>query len=311
VNHTGIKTADGHKITARKIVVATNGLIIDKISKIYDKQAPVRTYVIAARFKKGAIPKALYWDTGNMESKNMIPPYHYVRIQELEDDSEYDLLVVGGEDHPTGAFNHMQRRYLTLERWARKRFPIEDIVYRWSGQVLEPKDSMAFIGRNPRDKRKNIFIATGDSGNGMTHGTIAGMLLSDLILGKKNKWAKLYNSSRKIKNRRKKSSGGGSTTKPKKVSMEDAMKKAGALEPREGIVIEIRGKKKDPMAFYRDETGKLHSFSALCTHLGCTIQWNNSEKSFDCPCHGSRFSYSGLVINGPANDNLERANSSS
>lgn len=311
VTGVGVKTADGHKIIAKKIVVATNGLIIDKISKIYDKQIPMRTYVIAARFKKGAIPEALYWDTGNMKSKNMVPPYHYVRIQELGDDSDYDLLVVGGEDHPTGAASDMEKRYQALEQWAKNRFPIEDVVYRWSGQVLEPKDSMAFIGRNPMDKRKNIFIATGDSGNGMTHGTIAGMLLSDLIQGKKkkNRWTRLYNPSRKIKSRRNKEDSSSSpsresSSKSKKFGMNEAMKKAETLKPGEGIVIEIR--KQDPMAFYRDvNDSRLHSFSALCTHLGCTINWNDSEKSFDCPCHGSRFSYSGQVINGPANDNLE------
>ena len=104
-----------------------------------------------------------------------------------EFDKNYDLLIVGGEDHQTGNADDIQERFDKLESWTRQRFPIKDVKYRWSGQVLEPIDSMAFIGRNPKDKRKNIFVATGDSGNGMTHGTIAGMLLTDLILGKKNR----------------------------------------------------------------------------------------------------------------------------
>jgi glycine/D-amino acid oxidase-like deaminating enzyme len=198
VTSSGIKTEDGYKVAAKKIVVATNAPIVDKISKIYDKQSPFRTYVIGARIKKGSIPMALYWDTGNQKSKNSVPPYHYVRIQEMQNE-DYDLLIVGGEDHPTGGANDMEKRYNAIESWAKKRFPIQGIEYRWSGQVLEPKDSIAFIGRNPKDERKNVFIASGDSGNGMTHGTIAGIILTDLILGKRNEWAKLYDPSRKIR----------------------------------------------------------------------------------------------------------------
>jgi glycine/D-amino acid oxidase-like deaminating enzyme/nitrite reductase/ring-hydroxylating ferredoxin subunit len=311
INSNGIKTSDGLTVNAKKVIVATNAPIIDKVSKIYDKQDAYRTYVIAALIRKGAIPKALYWDTGDQKSENMVPPYHYIRIQELENDREHDLLIVGGEDHETGSADDMEKRYQTLESWTKKRFPIEDIAYRWSGQVLEPKDSLAFIGRNPKDRRKNIFIASGDSGNGMTHGTIAGMLLSDLVIGRKNEWLSLYDPSRKIRSSPKKedvaSEGAGDSSKSSKLNMNDALRKVDGLASGQGLVIEI--KRKDPIAFYRDENGKLHSFSALCTHLGCTVKWNDSEKSFDCPCHGSRFSYASQVINGPANDNLEQLRS--
>ena len=137
----------------------------------------------------------------------------------------------------------------------------------------------------------------------MTHGTIAGMLLSDLILGKTNEWASLYNPSRRIKSRPSKSSSSSKSNSEKKIDMNIAMRKAEKLASGKGLVIEV--KKKGPIACYKDDEGKLHSFSAICTHLGCTVQWNDSEKSFDCPCHGSRFSYAGAVINGPANDNME------
>jgi glycine/D-amino acid oxidase-like deaminating enzyme len=198
VMSTGVKAADGHRVGAKKIVVATNAPIIDKISKMYDRQIAYRTYAIGARIRKGSVPKALYWDTGNHSSKNVVEPYHYVRVQELEG-KDYDLLIVGGEDHETGNADDMDRRYGALESWAKRRFPVEGIEYRWSGQVFEPKDAVAFIGRNPRDKRKNVFIATGDSGNGMTHGTVAGIILTDLILGKKNEWARLYDPARKTR----------------------------------------------------------------------------------------------------------------
>jgi glycine/D-amino acid oxidase-like deaminating enzyme/nitrite reductase/ring-hydroxylating ferredoxin subunit len=294
-----IKTAKGHTVKAKKMIVATNAPIVDKISKIYDKQSAYRTYVIAARIGKGAIPKALYWDTGDQKSENSVNPYHYVRIQELKD-KEYDLLVAGGEDHKAGKVDDLEVHYRRLESWTRGRFPIESIEFRWSGQVMEPRDKIAFIGRNPRDKRKNIFIATGDSGNGMTHGTIAGMLLADLIFGKKNRWAALYNPARKMKGKAKDSDG---KYDPMKIEMSQAIKQAQLLDNSSGMVAEV--KKGKPRAFYKDENGKLHTYSAVCTHLGCTVGWNDSEKSFDCSCHGSRFSYGGKVINGPANDDLE------
>ena len=326
INSDSIKTIDDYTLKARNIVIATNAPIIDKTSKIYDKQDAFRTYVIGARIKKGAIPTALYWDTGNQNSENLVPPYHYVRIQKRDndddnDDKNYDLLIIGGEDHQTGNFSSdddIEKRYSRLESWAKDRFPIEAIEYRWSGQVMEPQDSLAFIGHNPGDNRNNIYIATGDSGNGITHGTIAGILLTDLILGKSNPWTALYDPSRKPRkvpgakseeggeaqsqeagkptdqdeqeNDKKKSS---SKSEEKMVSLEN-------LKERQGIVLE-----EEKIAAYKDHKGQLHTYSAVCTHLGCTVTWNNSEKSFDCPCHGSRFSSSGTVINGPANTALE------
>jgi glycine/D-amino acid oxidase-like deaminating enzyme/nitrite reductase/ring-hydroxylating ferredoxin subunit len=301
VTASAVKTLESHTVKSKKIVVATNAPIVDKISKLYDKQDAYRTYVIAARIRKHSVPKALYWDTGNQRSENLVNPYHYVRIQEMKENREYDLLISGGEDHQTGNTDNLQERFARLESWTRERFPIQTVEYRWSGQVLEPKDTMAFIGRNPKDKRRNIFIATGDSGNGMTHGTIAGMLLTDLVLGKKNRWASLYNPSRKMKRHSKSED---EDHDPTKIELSQAMKQAQRLQNGSGMVAEI--KKGKPRAFYKDERGKLHSYSAVCTHLGCTVSWNDSEKSFDCGCHGSRFSYRGKVVNGPANDDLGR-----
>lgn len=293
--------ASGGFVAAEKIIVATNAPIVDRTSKIYDRQIAYRTYVIAAQVKKGTIAKALYWDTGNHRSKNAVAPYHYVRLQEL--DSDHDLLIVGGEDHETASAHAMEKRYQRLESWTRARFPVEDIRYRWSGQVLEPLDGLAFIGYNPGD-RKNVFIATGDSGNGITHGTIAGILLTDLVLGRKNEWAALYDPARKIvdpyKSENPQAQGRGKKKDKEQVKGVLARIRAGA-----GAVIERRGA--EPVAAYRDQSGTLHLYSAVCTHLGCTVAWNKAEKSFDCPCHGSRFSYAGRTVNGPANDNLGSA----
>lgn len=320
INSDSIKTIDDYTLKARNIVIATNAPIIDKTSKIYDKQDAFRTYVIGARIKKGTIPTALYWDTGNQNSENLVAPYHYVRIQKRDnDDKNYDLLIIGGEDHQTGNFSSdddIEKRYSRLESWAKDRFPIEAIEYRWSGQVMEPQDSIAFIGHNPGDNRNNIYIATGDSGNGITHGTIAGILLTDLILGKSNPWTALYDPSSEPRKVPSAKSEGGETQsqeaeKPTDQDEQENDKKSSSkskekmtsfenLKERQGIVLE-----EEKIAAYKDHKGQLYAYSAVCTHLGCTVTWNNSEKSFDCPCHGSRFSSSGTVINGPANTALE------
>src|SRR6185436_7044789 len=167
-----ITTFSGHVITAAAVVVATNTPIND-VGTIHTKQAGYQTYVIGARVPAGSVPLALYWDTGD--------PYHYLRLHHLNDDS--DLLIVGGEDNKTGQEEHSEQCYSRLEAWTRERFPmIQGIEYRWSGEVMEPVDGLAFIGPNPSGEA-NVYIATGDSGNGMTHGTIAGILLADLIQG--------------------------------------------------------------------------------------------------------------------------------
>ena len=196
-----IKTDNSCNVTAQNIVLATNAPIVDKVSKIYDKQIAYRTYVIAAKIRKNSIPLALYWDTGNQRSKDDVKPYHYVRIQKTED-KDSDLLIVGGEDHKTGIANEKkdyEAKFKRLESWMRKIFSVKGpIIHAWSGQVMEPMDGMAFIGPNPGED-KNVYIATGDSGNGMTHGTIAGIILCDLIQGKDNRWANLYSPNRKTK----------------------------------------------------------------------------------------------------------------
>jgi glycine/D-amino acid oxidase-like deaminating enzyme len=199
-NESIIKTSNGYHVTTQNIVLATNAPIVDNVSKIYDKQTAYRTYVIANRIQKNSIPLALYWDTGNQKSRDKVKPYHYVRIQKT--DKNYDLLIVGGEDHKTGSSlikRDYESKFKKLELWMKKIFSARGpLVYKWSGQVMEPSDGVAFIGLNP-GKDENIYIATGDSGNGITHGTIAGIILSELIQGKKNSWADLYNPAREIK----------------------------------------------------------------------------------------------------------------
>jgi len=287
-----INTQDGHTVTAGAIVVATNTPVNDLLA-IHTKQAAYRTYVIGATVPAGSISKGLYWDTSD--------PYHYVRLSVGS-----DVLFVGGEDHKTGQADDAEARYLRLEKWARSRFSMmTDIVFRWSGQVMETVDGLAFIGRNPMDE-PNVYIATGDSGNGMTHGTIAGMVLTDLIQGRDNAWSTLYEPSRKTL---------GALKIFAKETLNVAAQYAGWVTPGDvkkdvlvppgsGAVIR-RGLKK--IAVYRDDAGKLHEMSAVCPHLEGIVAWNPSEKTWDCPCHGSRFDRFGKVVNGPAITDLPSA----
>jgi glycine/D-amino acid oxidase-like deaminating enzyme/nitrite reductase/ring-hydroxylating ferredoxin subunit len=301
-----VKTENKHTVTAGAVCVCTNPPISDMMVT-HVKQAPYRTCAIAAVVPRGSVARALYWDTPD--------PYHYVRVQALPDplsDSvtsgvAYDALIVGGEDFKTGHATDEEARWNCLEEWMRERWPqARDVIYKWTGQVLEPNDYIAFIGPNP-DGAENVYIATGDSGQGMTHGTIAGMLLTDLVTGKPNEWKALYD--------------------PHRVSlrvspMEEFAKEnadvalqyikdhvspgetgsAENIPPGEGALVRDGMHK---IAAYRDDNGTLHTCSAVCTHLKCIVHWNGVEKTWDCPCHGSRFDPYGKVVSGPAISDLE------
>lgn len=294
---------NGFTFSADHIVVATNSPINDTLT-MHTKQFAYRSYVIAGKVRKGELPYSLWWDTAAVDSKWVSHPYHYVRLENFDD--EYDLLIAGGEDHKTGQ-GHEEGisefgRYERLESWTRNYFPmLEDITYKWSGQIIEPVDGLAYLGKNPGDD--NIYIITGDSGNGMTHATIGAMLITDIILGIKNKWEDLYSPSRITL----KSVGDFAREAANMASQyldwitESDLKNTADLPAGEGGVLSSGLKK---IAIYRDYDNTLSAFSAVCPHLGCIVQWNSDEKSFDCPCHGSRFSCDGTVTNGPAKTDL-------
>jgi glycine/D-amino acid oxidase-like deaminating enzyme/nitrite reductase/ring-hydroxylating ferredoxin subunit len=287
-----VRTSDGHTVHANAIVVATNSPMNDRVV-IHTKQAPYLTYAIGARVDADSVPDALLWDTGD--------PYHYIRLQEVGKGGErYHVLIVGGEDHHTGEDYDEGERHRHLEEWTRERFPIGPVEFRWSGQVYEPVDYLGFIGRNPFGP-ENVYVATGDSGQGMTHGAIAGMLISDLILGRENPWEKLYDPSRV------------SLRATAEFIRVNAQVAGHYLEwvtgseaevdttreiPRGSGAVVRRGRA--PVAVYRDDQGVRHEMSAVCTHLGCIVHWNEVAKTWDCPCHGSRFEPKGEVLNGPA-----------
>jgi glycine/D-amino acid oxidase-like deaminating enzyme/nitrite reductase/ring-hydroxylating ferredoxin subunit len=296
--HAFVRTRNRHTVHAQAIVVATNTPVNDMFA-MHTKQYPYRTYAVAFPIRRGSVTAALYWDTED--------PYHYIRTQPYTKTEDY--LIVGGEDHKTGQERDPEECFQRLTNWTRRRFPqAKEVMVSWSGQVQEPMDYLAYIGRNPGDET-NVYIVTGNSGHGMTHGTIAGMLLTDLIMGRENPWEKLYDPARKTL-----SSAGTFLSENANVARQyldwilpASFKSVDDIKPDQGVVVQ-RGLSK--MAVYRDDAGQLHELSASCPHLGCMVHWNSAEKTWDCPCHGSRFSCVGKVINGPALTDLAPASNS-
>ncbi len=285
-------TDTNHRIHAREVVVATNSPV-SNIVAIHTKMAAYRSYVIAAEIERDSIPQALYWDTED--------PYHYIRTFIM---GEKEYVLVGGGDHKTGQANDYEARYKDLEDWARQTLPIMGHVkYRWSGQIYEPVDGLAYIGRDP-NHAPNIHVATGFAGVGMTQGTLAGKIISDLILRSPNEWVDLYDPTRKSL----------ITTADylaenlnSAAQYVDYLKSGEVSCPAdiplgEGAIV-AHGVHK--LAVYRDEQGRVFQCSAVCPHLKGIVTWNSSEKSWDCPAHGSRYSAVGTVIDGPSNANLE------
>ena len=297
-----VTSKTGKTVTANALVVATNTPVNDRVI-IHTKQMPYRTYVIGVEIPRGAVEPILLWDDDM--------PYHYVRLMRNGDPlnaAAPDLLIVGGEDHKTGQPEDMSAPFGTLERWTRERYPMAgEVKFRWSGQVMEPYDKIAYIGRNPADE-ENVYIITGDSGNGMTHGTIGGILITDLIMRRKNEWENLYDPRRKTLH-------GAASWEYTKENLNTAaqyrdwlakgdVKTADEIKNATGAVLR-RGLKH--VAAFRDGEGVLHERSAVCPHLGCIVRWNHVEKTWDCPCHGSRFNPMGKVLNGPSLGDLNEA----
>jgi glycine/D-amino acid oxidase-like deaminating enzyme len=288
-----VKCADGRVVRAAAAVVATNTPFIDRVA-IHTKQAAYRSYCVGLEIPDDAVPDALLWDTGD--------PYHYLR--RCDRGGERSVLLVGGEDHKTGQDHDPVPRWDRLEAWARERVPeCGERVHWWSGQIIEPVDGLAHIGRNPGSRA--VYLVTGDSGHGMTHGVLGGMLLRDLVLGHDNPWAALYEPSRRRigafgtylqENANAARQYGEWFTPGDEGELEQ-------LGRGEGAIVR-RGLRK--LAVYRDDAGQLQVCSATCPHLGGVLAWNPAEKTWDCPAHGSRFDGFGRCVNGPATSDLEK-----
>jgi len=292
-----VKTLDGHTIKCADAVEATM-IPLQKLSVVAQEEY-FRTYCIAARVPKGSIEDCLLYDSAEI--------YKYVRLTECDDSSDY--LVVGGGDHKVGQSDTLAP-FKELEEWTLARFPqVQSVDYKWSGQVLEPVDFMAFIGKN--QGMKHTYIVTGDSGNGLTHGVLAGKLIADEITGEANPWASLYDPKRVasiVKSLPSMVSHDLQINAQYKRFLESDIKDIEDLVPGEGGVLNPKTGK--PLAVYKDEGGQIHQFSALCPHMKGVVCWNTAEKSWDCPVHGSRFSKDGVHLNGPAKAGLGPADES-
>jgi glycine/D-amino acid oxidase-like deaminating enzyme/nitrite reductase/ring-hydroxylating ferredoxin subunit len=284
----------GAAIDADTAVFATNSPINDHV-ELHSKMAPFRTYAMAFTLPRGALPDALYWDMGD--------PYHYVRLN--PGPGSIDYLIAGGADHKTGEADDGQIRFEAVEAWIRALVPaLGKEVARWSGQVLDTIDYCGFIGRNPGSQ--NVFIVTGDSGQGMTHGALAGILLRDLIVDGSSPWQAVYDPARKTP------AGVVNFVRENVTAIKNfaeymlpgELESVDELQPGEGGIIRDGLSK---IAACRDLGGKLHLNAAVCTHLGCHIHWNSTEQCWDCPCHGSQFAPDGAVFNGPAIAPLQKA----
>jgi glycine/D-amino acid oxidase-like deaminating enzyme/nitrite reductase/ring-hydroxylating ferredoxin subunit len=288
--------ANGHTIRCQYVVLATHTPLVGNAGVVsamlfQTKQALYTSYVIAGRVPKGRILDASFWDTAD--------PYHYLR---LEPHRDHDVVIFGGEDHKTGQAIDTNECFARLEQTLASIVPDIDITHRWSGQVIETPDGLPYIG----ETAKRQFTGTGFAGNGMTFGTLTGMMAVDRLTRRKNPWSDLFDPSRK-----KILGGAWDYIKENKdypyylIRDRFAGTEGRSLRsvPRgSGKVLSLDGRQ---VAVYRDENGTVTKRSAICTHMACTVDWNEAERTWDCPCHGSRFKVDGAVVAGPAESPLE------
>ena len=287
-------TSNGYTLRCGDIVLATHTPLMGTTGLLsatlfQTKLSLYTSYAVSGRVAKGRVPDALFWETAD--------PYHYLRIEPHRD---HDVVIVGGEDHKTGQAADTSACFERLERTLASIAGEIPITHRWSGQVIETPDGLPFIG----DTAPHQFAGTGYSGNGMTFGTLSGMMAADRIMGRANPWSALFDPSRKTLG------GLWDYVKENKdypyylVRDRFAGTEGKSLRsvPRgSGRVLDLNGR---AVAVYRDERGQVTNKAAACTHMGCHVEWNGAERTWDCPCHGSRFKTDGAVIAGPAESPL-------
>ncbi len=289
-------SAGGYRVSYGQMVIATHvpllgtaGLV--KAALFQSKLASYTSYAVQARIPPDASTPALFWDTAD--------PYHYLRIHRTKDQG---VAILGGKDHKTGQADNPTERLRSLEKLLRTLISDVQVTHRWSGQVIETNDGLPYIGENaPRQ-----FVSTGFAGNGMTFGTLAAMMARDWVTGQSNPWTKLFDVGRtRIK------AGGWDYLKENSdypyYMLKDHLRFADregmeGVRPGEGKILNIDGER---VAVSRDDAGNLAAVSSTCTHMGCLVHWNSLEKTWDCPCHGSRFKATGEVLAGPAETALE------
>ncbi len=286
----GTVTTDSGVVNARSIFMATN-VPIAGFTFAHLRAAPYRTYAMAFDVA-GEHPDGLFWDTAD--------PYHYTRWQD-------SFLIVGGEDHRVGEKEDTEGAFASLLAYAREFFHVKTPRYRWSGQVIEPHGGLPLIGGVD-----NIYISTGYSGQGMTFGTLGAMMVTDFITGIENPWKDVFHYNRTIPSITAREFITENMQFPKRLAADRLTSHdvegddVNDVRSGEAKILAIDGKK---VAAYRDDSGALHCVSAVCTHMKCDVAWNDAERTWDCPCHGSRFTPDGDVLNGPAREPLAKVSS--
>ena len=280
-----VVTTDRGIVHANDVVVATHIPFLDR-GFYFARQFPMRDYVVAGRLPKGSDLDGMYLSTEQ--------PTHSVRVTE---DGDARLVIVGGEGHTTGRADDTAERYERLEQWTRERFGVTTFTHRWSTQDYTSSDRVPFIGRFRADNRR-LWVATAFGAWGMTNGTVAGLLLADLVTGQENPWAEVFDPGRLATSQKllKENAAVAKHLVSGYLSPGDVQTVADVEPGQAAVVRSGLGK----VAAYRDDDGVLHAVSAKCTHMGCVVAWNGAAKSWDCPCHGSRFDVDGRVLQGPA-----------
>jgi glycine/D-amino acid oxidase-like deaminating enzyme/nitrite reductase/ring-hydroxylating ferredoxin subunit len=286
-----LRTADGRTVRAADVVVATLAPVFDRL-RLSTRLSAIRELVIAAPIPASADPGGMYI-TREKSTRS-------VRTAPLQDGRR--LLLVTGEGFAPGA-GGVAERYGRLIDWARERFPIGDIAYRWSAQDTETTDTLPWVGLSPGSE--HTYIATGYARSGMSHGVMSGRLLAELLTGRRPDWADLYDPSR-VHPVHEAGSIAENASNAVRHTLGDraGAARGGAIDDvpaGTGRILTIGGR---PCAVYRDDDGKVSAVSAACTHQGCLVAFNDTERTWECPCHGSRFATDGTVLDGPANDPL-------
>ena len=289
-----IITREGHRVSCKYVISASHFPFFDGMGLYFTRMYAERSYIIGVKTKR-PFPGGMYISADD--------PTRSLRYTPVNGEP---LVLIGGENHKTGQGPDTMLHYLALEAFAEKTLGIEEYVYRWSAQDLITLDKVPYIGPVTADK-PNILVATGYRKWGMTNGTTAAMLLTDIILKKENPYRDLFSPSRfkKADPDIKKfisfnANVAGHLLKGK---LEFVPKDPSDLQIDEGSVVMVNGKR---AGAYKDPEGKLHIVDTTCTHLGCECEWNHGERTWDCPCHGSRYSYDGEVLNGPTEKPLRK-----
>ncbi len=265
------------------------------VNLLHLRCAAYRSYAMAVTLKNKKYPGNLFYD--------MYDPYHYIRSQKIKNST---YLIVGAEDHKTGHVENTDECFLKLEAYVRKHFDVDEVVNKWSSQYFEPADALPYIGHLPGHKG-NILVASGYGGNGMTYSHVAAVTLKSIILNEENPYIKLYDP-----NRIKPVAGFVSFLSHNadvvrmfagKWFANEKLKELADMAPGEGRVVKYEG---HTIALHKDESGGLHALNPTCTHMKCSVAWNNAEQTWDCPCHGARYNIEGYVVTGPANIQLEK-----